>query len=231
MEPEAFEVKPGEGDERLYSDAILFGYKNMDRLLADFFALEREGVTLVLASALSQQPFLRFEHLGGQNFYRPLQIEAFLKAALEVIPDRIEPVMTHQYQLRFRDDRTAATAAEQLRAIRCAGQSLLSLELASKDSVFLGCQLSACMSENATITFGDGSSGRFFDFFYRINEIKSGCHHPDGVLWFKTGRGRVIEERVSILDVFPTLLALMGLEYRPSQSHPFAGRNVFNEYK
>jgi hypothetical protein len=227
MEPDAFEVKPNTEDERLHRDAILFGYQNMDRLLADFFALESDGVTLVLASALSQQPFLRFEHLGGQNFYRPLKIEALLKEVLEVAPDRIEPVMTHQYQLRFRDERTAAAAEQRLRAVCCDGQQLLSLEK-SKESIVIGCQLNSQLRDAAEITFGEGDirGSRFFDFFYRIDETKSGCHHPDGVLWFKTGRSRVGVDVVSILDVFPTLLALMELEYQPSQSHPFTGRNI-----
>jgi hypothetical protein len=135
--------------------------------------------------------------------------------------------MTHQYQLRFRDDHTTTAAAQRLRAVRCDGQQLLSLE-ESKQSILIGCQLSTRIRDDATINFGEDNNGgsRFFDFFYRIDETKSGCHHPDGVLWFKTGRSRVGVEEVSILDVFPTLLAMMELDYQSRASHPFSGRNV-----
>ena len=39
--------------------------------------------------------------------------------------------------------------------------------------------------------------------------MKSGCHHPDGMLWFATGDGRDAG-RCSILDVFPSILTALG---------------------
>ena len=41
----------------------------------------------------------------------------------------------------------------------------------------------------------------------RIPHTKSGIHHPDSVLWFKTGTHRVHAEKMPILNIFPTLLA------------------------
>jgi arylsulfatase A-like enzyme len=42
--------------------------------------------------------------------------------------------------------------------------------------------------------------------------MKSGCHHPEGVLWVRTGRHAVHSERVSILDVAPTVCDLLRLD-------------------
>ena len=42
MEPEKFSVKPEAEELAVYQDAILYGYQQMDALLADFFVLEKE---------------------------------------------------------------------------------------------------------------------------------------------------------------------------------------------
>lgn len=112
MEPEAFDIKPDSGDLENYKDAVFFGYDNMDNLLGEFMELaEQEGASLILASALSQQPFLRAESEGGQNFYRPKDIDALL-ANIDIRPTDVQPTMTHQYMLRFAD-RTERDRARQ----------------------------------------------------------------------------------------------------------------------
>jgi hypothetical protein len=58
---------------------------------------------------------------------------------------------------------------------------------------------------------GETSRSRFFDLFYSIDAIKSGRHHPDGVLWLRTGRHTVHPEPVSILDIAPTIYDLIGV--------------------
>ena len=42
LQPEKFHLSPEDLDDPAHQDAILFGYKEMDRCLADFFALERQ---------------------------------------------------------------------------------------------------------------------------------------------------------------------------------------------
>jgi len=78
MQPEKFTVKPSPAELEKYSNAIFFGYKKMDDLLGDICRLAGDKARLVFATALSQQPYLKYEHLGGQNFYRPKDVERFL---------------------------------------------------------------------------------------------------------------------------------------------------------
>jgi predicted AlkP superfamily phosphohydrolase/phosphomutase len=51
----------------------------------------------------------------------------------------------------------------------------------------------------------------FFDLLYAIDAVKSARHHPEGVLWLRTGEHAVHNEPVSILDIAPTIYDLMGV--------------------
>jgi hypothetical protein len=49
----------------------------------------------------------------------------------------------------------------------------------------------------------------FSELLYLIDQTKSGGPHPEGVLWFKTGQAKHHERKISIIDIFPTILDLM----------------------
>lgn len=228
MEPEHFEGKANDEDIRRYRGAILFGYKNMDRLLGDFFQLEDENVTLVLASALSQQPFLKHEAIGGQHFYRPRDLDRLL-AELEVRPQQVQSVMTHQYVMEFNDMTERDEAFGRLKAVTCDGEEVFGIRKHSDNTLYFGCQLRTVVARDAQLSLSRGANTTqpFYEVFYLIEQTKSGSHHPDGVLWFKTGTGRIHQEKVSVRDVFPTLLDFFDVDYQPSEKHPFRGRSLF----
>jgi predicted AlkP superfamily phosphohydrolase/phosphomutase len=52
----------------------------------------------------------------------------------------------------------------------------------------------------------------FFDLFYAIDAVKSARHHPEGVLWLRTGEQAIHTQLVSILDIAPTIYDLMGVD-------------------
>jgi predicted AlkP superfamily phosphohydrolase/phosphomutase len=56
--------------------------------------------------------------------------------------------------------------------------------------------------------------------FYQVESLKSGMHHPDGILWLRMPgvKPQVHEGRVSLRDVAPTLLSLFGID-KPSYMH------------
>ena len=89
----------------------------MDALLRRFFVLAQPETTIILCSALSQQPFLKREGRGGQHFYRLRDIPHFLQL-LDIAPRIVEPVMTHQYLLRFADRAGAERALAVLRQLK-----------------------------------------------------------------------------------------------------------------
>lgn len=228
MEPEYFEGKPSAEDIRKYRGAILFGYRNMDRLLGDFFRIEDENVTLVLASALSQQPFLKHETSGGQHFYRPRDVDHLL-AALQIRPNQVQSVMTHQYVIEFNDRTERDEAFGRLKGVTWEGEEVFGIRKHSENTLYFGNQLRTTVAQDAQVSLSRGANETwpFYELFYMIEQTKSGSHHPDGVLWFKTGGGRIHQNKVSVLDVLPTVLDFFGVDYKPSETHPFRGRSLF----
>ena len=211
MDPSAFVNKPSEHELDQYGRAILYGYQRMDALLGDLMTLERAGVMLVLSTALSQQPFLRHEATGGQHFYRPHDVSKML-SSLGIRFDSVDPVMTHQYMLRVQPEEIDAAVAR-LRSLKVDQTELLEVSPTKDGGIYLGCQISRKVADDETIRDGDHDSRlRFFDLLYRIDATKSGCHHPDGVLWFRTGNHHIHDEKVSILDIFPTLTEFFGVQ-------------------
>ncbi len=212
MDPEPFSIKPSTDERAAYGDAILFGYQAMDTLLREFERLVDDDTVTILCSALSQQPFLRREGDGGQHFYRLRDVAALLRR-LAIAPQSVEPVMTHQYVLRFGSPAEVEAAVAALRAVRLADQEVFAAVPSERLSLYIGCQLYERVAADAAVTGlrYEYAPVRFFDLFYAIDAIKSGCHHPDGVLWIRTGRHAVHRERVSILDIAPTICELIGV--------------------
>jgi hypothetical protein len=68
---------------------------------------------------------------------------------------------------------------------------------------------------------------RFDEVFYPIQGTKSGCHHPEGVLWISAGQHCVHPEPVSILEIAPTVCRLLQIEPGPFLERPFSGKGVF----
>lgn len=228
MDPEPFTVKPDAKENEKYSGAILFGYQCMDSLLGRFFKLEERGYTLVLASALSQQPYLKYEHLGGHRFYRPHDIHQLLED-LGVEYCDVQPVMTHQYSVRFDNEEAAEAARFRLESLELDGEPVIGFDKSEPGSLYLGNQAHSYISPDTKMTVrgaNDGEMLRHGDYFYSLDDMKSGCHHPDGVLWFKNGRSHVHEEKKSILDAFPTFLDHFGIELPQPGNHSYRGKSM-----
>jgi len=215
MSPDEFSVMPAAEERDRYANAILFGYQQMDKIVGRFIKLAGKDATLVLATALSQQPFLKYEAIGGQHFYRPRNVANFLEA-FGLRPNQIEPVMTHQYLLRFGSAAEASAVREVLSRVTLNGQQIFGFDAADAGSLYVGCQIRTSVDRSASMQLGGNlPSAPFFEHFYQIEGSKSGCHHPDGCLWIRRGEHREHAEKVSILDVFPTILEYFDI---PAQS-------------
>lgn len=211
MEPEAYVVKASEQNQRRYGDAILFGYKAIDGLVGRFMRLARkQNAIIVFASALSQQPFLKYEGIGGQQFYRVRDIEVLLHE-LGVSYQTVQPTMTHQYQVMFSSEAARQDAQAKLGSLRMDGHQVFGFDSAKDQSLYFGCNVRTLQPESVMMMIGNREV-RFLDIFYHIDATKSGRHHPDGCLWIQTGQHLRHDAKVSILDVMPTLLDYFGVE-------------------
>jgi len=212
MEPEHFKIRPALAEQAEYESAILFGYQEMDKLLGQFMELAGRDTTLILCTALSQQPCLMYEDRGGKTFYRPRDFARLLAVAGVTAPCQVSPVMAEQFHVRFESERDARRAEAQLGALRVDNAPAM---LVSREgpALFSGCKIFQPLPAEAVLRTGSGRTTPFFAVFYQADGLKSGMHHPDGLLWIRTPQRdhRVCEERVPLRSIAPTVLEMFGV--------------------
>lgn len=212
MDPSLFSAKPKDADQQEYADAILFGYKEMDALIEKCLNMRDSDTIVVLVSALSQQPCLKYETIGGKEIYRPENPRKFLEfAGVEGNPE-FAPVMAEQFKLLFHSRMEAQAAEKALAGLRMENRKLMGVRSEGSE-VFGGCSIFDRVPSEAMISNSKGVTHRFYDFFYNCGLMTSGMHHPDGILWISIpGRGPYVEpERVSLRKIAPTMLTLLDL--------------------
>lgn len=213
MDPGPFKIKPSAAEQAELRDAVLFGYREMDRLLGRFMKLAGGDATLIFCTALSQQPCLTYEDSGGKTFYRAHAIDRLL--AFAGVDERYAyfPVMSEQFHLRFDGGSQASRAMRQLASLTVGGQPALAVSQEGA-GLFAGCRIFSQLGPDAVLESGaTGSRTGFFDLFYQAGGIKSGMHHPDGMLWIR-GPDRshsVAAEKVPLRAIAPTILRLLGV--------------------
>lgn len=222
MEPEAFSAPADSDKTDGHKDTILFGYKQMDRLIGEFLRLVEPTTTLILCTALSQQPWTGHKQQGGGVFYRPKDIRKFAQLAGISGEYSVAPVMSEQFHLEFGEAADAMEAERVLNAVALDGTTLMWIQRTGA-RIFAGCKVHAELSQSATLVVA-GRNIPFFDVFYKVPTAKSGMHHPDGMLWFRLAdKQHAKGGRVPLTSVAPTLLSLFGV--RPPahmESVPFS---------
>ncbi len=214
MQPEAFQIQPSEQEQRDYKDAILFGYQQMDLAVGRILKLAPEA-TIVLLSGLGQQPYTKMESAGGKRVFR-LHDKSVLINKLQLPGNfRYDPIMADEFFLRFDSTEDAMTAAKMLDAFQLPnGKEVFTANVQGTD-IIGQCRCRDILPTDAVIT--DTVTGRtvpFADVFYQVDTLKSGFHHPDGLFWIRRpGQGghQVLEKRISLTAVAPTLLDLVGV--------------------
>ena len=83
------------------------------------------------------------------------------------------------------------------------------------NSVFAGCRIFKQLHHEVLLTRGGGGeSYPFFRLFYQVEGLKSGMHHPDGILWIRRpGSPHCVHDgKVGLRDIAPTLLQAFGVQ-------------------
>lgn len=216
MEPGAFEIKPSSEEQAAYGDAVLFGYRCMDRIVGECLDLAGPDTTVVLCSALSQQRCLAFEQSGGKKFYRMIEPRTLFAFAGIREPCTYAPVMSEEFKLHFAGVDAATEARERLLALHVGGQPVLRVR-ADGASVHAGCRIFDAVAAGATLRNDRGDCVAFESMFYRVSGMKSGMHHPDGIFWVRSPDRfhRVHPEKLPLRCVAPRLLRACGVEPPP----------------
>ena len=209
MDPEIFEIKPSDSEQQEYGDAVLYGYQQMDAIVGKCLSLIDSDTTVIFASALSQQPCLKYEGKGGKVLYRPEKpSELFRFAGITTEPE-YAPVMSEQFRLYFKTEAEATDGADKLLRLRLGDRRLMFVK-SQGNEVFAGCTIGDKVESSAVVTNGDGVARPFYDLFYDCRVVKSGMHHPDGIFWVSTPdrKHSVEKEKLPLRAVAPTILAL-----------------------
>ncbi len=214
MQPELFTAPLDRKKQPEYESAILEGYQAMDRLLGRMLKLVEKESVVILSTALSQQPCLRYEDAGGKRSYRPKDFDALLRFAGIKSPWRVAPVMSEQFWVHLDNVSDAVGVETKLAALRVGEKRAV---FARRDGcgVFASCSINDVIPLDAVLRV-ENSEGNvpFFELFYPLEGGKSGMHHPDGILWIRHPERphRVHQQRVPLLSVAPTILEVLEIE-------------------
>lgn len=218
MEPDRFKIPPSSRDVAAYADAIPFGYRKMDDLVGEAMRLAGPDTTLVLCTALSQQPLLRYEDEGGKQVFKANDPGKLLAFAGVEAPCQYAPVMAEEFRLRFESEAACQAAQAALGALRLDGGGPVVTVRPAGTEMLVACGVIAAPPSDARVRSAGNEQGqRFHDLFSPLQGIKSGEHHPDGILWICSPGGdhEVIDRKIPLPELAPTFLALCGLAPSP----------------
>jgi hypothetical protein len=213
MDPAPFAIKPSAHEQTEYAGAVLYGYQQMDRLVGECLLLADSRTTIVLCSALGQQPCLVYESTGGKIFYKPRDPDRLFAFSGVTRPYRYAPLMSEEFHLYVETERDARDAVARLSGLRVNGRPAVRARFSGAE-VFGGCSLFEQVDPGARLEVpGTSRTTGFFDVFYGVDTKKSGMHHPHGLLWIRTPARRHLArpEHVPLRSVAPTILSLLGM--------------------
>ena len=216
MQPDVFPQETSDEERNNYAGAIEYGYRTADELLKRMMALLDDQTVMVVASSMGQQPFVTplkkgkrigqlrsldrlVDILGGQGRVRAL------------------PTMSDQFNLYPDSSMTKNLLLGNLKAayIDSPGRQMFYVDTV-EDSITVTLNHYDETSEDSRCVFphrDKDNSYRFEDLVYGTGMVKSGCHHPKGIMMmYGPGirqNGHIAE--CTNLDIAPTLLTLLGL--------------------
>ncbi|HZC24464.1 MAG TPA: hypothetical protein VE866_14075, partial [Candidatus Binatia bacterium] len=220
MEPELFTVAPSSEEQRQYDSAILQGYQQMDGLLGRLLKMVGNQAIVILATALSQQPCLAYEGSGGKHCYFVSDYARLMAFAGLTFSYRCAPVMAGQFWIHLDNSSEAEEVQSRLRALHLAEKPVIDTRREGS-SVFASCPITQAIDSDAVVRIeGSEQAAPFFSLFYSSGIMKSGMHHPDGILWIRHSHQRhsVREKRVPLTSIAPTILDFLGLPKPPEMS-------------
>jgi len=132
----------------------------------------------------------------------------------------VAPVMAEEFHVFLDSDAAAVETERQLAAMRVGDRPALVVRR-DGTGLFCGCKIHGAVGNDATVS---GHQGRepFFGLFYQVEGVKSGMHHPEGLLWIRTPERihAVHREILPLTEVFETLLGLLGVPAPRPQRAP-----------
>lgn len=212
MEPEKFTLDSDKRDLKQYGGAILYGYKELDKIVGEALKLQDSNTTLVFCTGLSQQPYTNAEKEGGKVFYRPHNFNEFIKALNLRGIKQISPVMSEEFHIQCESENDAEALAEQLKNFTLNAVPMF-LVRRDVDSVFSGCHIHTQVKPMTQIEYEGKAVKDFYEVFYRADSVKSGMHHSDGLFWITSRNSKNYTDKLPLTDVMQHILCVFEEEY------------------
>jgi hypothetical protein len=223
LEPEQFEIRPTDEERADTEGAILYGYQAMDELLGRIVELAGDHAHLLFVTALSQQPYVKADATGGKRYYR-LRDGEVMKRLGVTEPYAYEPVMADNFFLRFDSEAAAERAAALVPRFTVDGEVAIKVDHRDGADLFLQCRIRTALPRSAQLVGPDGQRVPFYDVMYLTEGLKSGYHHPAGMLWLRSpSRDHAVHGTVALETIAPTVLELLGVPRPDHMRHPPLG--------
>lgn len=215
MNPEIFAVGPPAEDHESLGGAILYGYQSMDRMIRRTLA-DYPDATIVLCTALSQRPWADTTKCA----FRPRNFDALLAfAQIDPRSVTVKPVMAEQFHLAFASPESLQRGESSLQNLFLEDRQVMWVRREGEDTLNCSCDIiDARVVDKMIVRRRDGAAMRFGELFYMIHTMRSGRHDPRGLLWIGDGRHEVVADKVSIVDIAPTILKTFGIR-KPAYMH------------
>lgn len=182
MQPERFATPPPA--ERLrHAAAIPAGYRHLDRLLGYLLDSAGRETTILLCSALGQQPHRPGGH-KGDTLYRADDLPRLVEKLKLPQPARILRTMADTFILEYADVEQARYAQARLAAVRVGAQSPFRPELRGS-AVLVDGDLTHETEASAQVTIGGAACGLRLEDLMRVGHHVGGVHHRRGLLWVR----------------------------------------------
>lgn len=216
MEPERFPQQTSNEDLENYGRAIEHGYETADKLIGRTLRLCDEDTVLVVASSMGQQPYVS-DLTEGKKIGQLRSLE--MLADLIGTRDDTEflSVMSDQFNIYCKDEDEKRRIKIELADVYVDRPDNKMFHIDELDG-FLTVTLNHAddISDRSVCHFAsDGAEERqakYDELVYRTGMIKSGCHHPEGMLLiYGKGIPKGFVERTDNLDIAPTILELLGV--------------------
>jgi hypothetical protein len=154
---------------------------------------------------------LKAETTGGRHYYK-IKHPKVLTERLGLKGNfTYHPVMAEQFVLRFVNAAEALQTQQVLQRYRVGSRSAFHLSLQDND-LMVQCNQTEALPISTVIMIENSTQTTipFFDIFYRMDNLKSGYHHPDGMLWIRRpDREHVIHtQKIPLHSIAPAILEM-----------------------
>jgi hypothetical protein len=161
-----------------------------------------------------------YEEKGGKHGYHVSDYTRLMAFTGVTSPYRCAPVMAGQFWIHLESMSNADDVELRLRALHLGDKHVINTRREGS-SVFASCPITQAIDSDAVVHIeGTEQAVPFFSLFHTSGIVKSGMHHPDGILWIRHlhHHHSLRPGKVPLISIAPTILDILGLAKPPEMN-------------